>query len=125
MEIAKAMEVLNNGDWRHWLSTHEGGYADRKDLWEAIETIEALLSSYGQANDPLLLPDLKKMNGKPVWFESKYESCWALVFLDNSCRGVGVITASNNVYYIYTYDDYNELLGAKLYRQPPKEKQYE
>lgn len=124
MEISKAIEVLNDGNWRHWLSTDEDGYADRKELWEAIETVEALLSSDGQANDPLLLSDLKKMNGKPVWFESKYESCWALIFLDNSCCGVGVITASNNVYYIYTYDNYNELLGAKLCRNQPKEEQH-
>lgn len=31
------------------------------------------------------------------------------------------ITTLNDTYYIYTNGKYNDLLGAKLYRRPPKE----
>lgn len=87
-------------------------------LREAI----ALLRTHqdAQPNEPLTLEELRGMHGKPGWLDCKYEKGWGIIGVYEFGRMIS-ITTLNDTYFIYTNGEYNDLLGAKLYRRPPKE----
>lgn len=73
-----------------------------------------------QPNEPLTLEELWETHAKPAWLDCKYEKGWGIVGVYEYGRMV-CITTLNDTYFIYTNGEYNDLLGAKLYRRPPKE----
>ena len=88
-----------------------------KTLGEAI----ALLRTHqdAQPNEPLTLEELKEMAHQPVWMECQYFIGWAILHI--AWPEIYVAAADGNTYFIWTNGEYNERLGAKLYRRPPKE----
>lgn len=83
-----------------------------------------------EPNEPLTLEDLRKMDGEPVWVKSKHFTGWGIcckpnftVFgiVRNSQSDIAFYAADGHVYFAWTSNGYNERLGAKIYRRPPKE----
>lgn len=72
-----------------------------------------------QPNEPLTLEELKEMAHQPVWVECQYFIGWAILHI--AWPEIYVAAADGNTYFIWTNGKYNERLGAKLYRRPPKE----
>lgn len=72
--------------------------------------------------EPLTEAQLQKMNGKPVWADSKYYKGWALVSYGGPEYGfIAILTASEETYYIYTSEGaYNKAIHAKCYLHPPE-----
>lgn len=59
------------------------------------------------------------MAHQPVWMECQYFIGWAILHI--AWPEIYVAAADGNTYFIWTNGEYNERLGAKLYRRPPKE----
>lgn len=72
-----------------------------------------------QSNEPLTLDELRGMVRQPIWMECKHFSGWAILHL--AWPEIYVSAADGNTYFIWANGEYNERLGAKLYRRPPKE----
>lgn len=97
-----------------------------------IREVIALLRSHPEAqpNEPLTLEELREMDGEPVWVKSKHFTGWGIcckpnftVFgiVRNSQCDIAFYAADGHVYFAWTSNGYNERLGAKIYRRPPKE----
>ncbi len=89
-----------------------------KALRAAIEKLRTQPDN--QPNEPLTLEELREMDGQPVWMESDSETGWGILVVCGSGTLIMAKTGKES-YVIYSYDRYNEQLGAKLYRRPPKE----
>lgn len=75
-----------------------------------------------QLNEPLTLEVLRGMNAKPGWLDCKYEKGWGIISVSES-GGMISITTVNDTYFIYIHGEYNDMLGAKLYRHQPEEEE--
>lgn len=96
--------------------------------WDEIEPLReaaALLRTHqdAQPNEPLTLDELRGMVRQPIWMECKHFSGWAILHL--AWPEIYVSAADGNTYFIWANGEYNERLGAKLYRRPPKEEHHE
>lgn len=95
---------------------------DAPCLSEAVDMAVTALRTHpdAQPNEPLTLEELLGMQAKPGWLDCKYEKGWGIIGVYEFGRMIS-ITTLNDTYFIYANGEYNDLLGAKLYRRPPKE----
>lgn len=117
---AQHSEALSRAPGNKALSV---AYMKRSVLFR--EAAAALLRTHpdAQPNEPLTLDELKEMAHQPVWVECQYFIGWAILHL--AWPEIFVVAADGNTYFIWTNGEYNERLGAKLYRRPPKEEHHE
>lgn len=128
MTIDKVIEILDSGKAPE---TEQ----DFEDFDTAMGTAIALLKTHpdAQPNEPLTLEELKEMGGQPVWVKSKHFTGWGICckpnytgfgIVRNSQCDIAFYAADEHVYFAYTSMGYNERLGAKIYRRPPKEEDH-
>lgn len=88
--------------------------------YDELMGIDKLKTHQGnQPNEPLTLEELQEMEGATVWLECKHFCGWAILSI--CWPEIYVAEPDGNVFFVWTNGEYNEKLGAKLYRHPPKE----
>lgn len=133
MSIGKVIETLETEireykrmiDARTLCLAGESAYGECQSRIDFDREIISLLRTHpdAQPNEPLTLDELRGMVRQPIWMECKHFSGWAILHL--AWPEIYVSAADGNTYFIWANGEYNERLGAKLYRRPPKEEHHE
>lgn len=92
--------------------------AEAAGLISILPSAAELAHQDAQPNEPLTLEELLGMQAKPGWLDCKYEKGWGIIGVYKFSRIIS-ITTLNDTYFIYANGEYNDPLGAKLYRRPP------